>query len=523
MNLGHRIGGKAFRHPITRAAAALIAGFWLVAAAASSADARPAAWKPSRANKPKPVPEVAAPPEEADFDAAPSGPERYPAVSDAQASAAPGEKRAAPNYAPSEPSSLAQTLLWVPRVALFPIYAISEYIVRRPLVTLATLAEERRLPEHVIDLLTFGPNDEATIWPVFYLDLGFQPHAGLSFSWDPALSPRNAVHVRADTGGSDWFRVRAQNTYALTTAARIELGITYAQRSDLAFWGFGPESPASPLRYGSAAAGGSLAFSLSGWRWSEWMAGVELASQRFDTSAAASEDASLDEAVASGRLEALPPGTDGYSRLSPTLRILLDTRHSRLRKASDEPDFVAPPSTGVLLAARARYSFAFDAPRNGTAARQWLGYGGVAGAYLDLTGTQRTVGLTLSTDFVRSTSGNADVPFAEQPALGGSEPMAGLRSRRLVGPSAVTARVEYRWPIWVSLDGTANAALGNVFGPDLAGFDPELLRASFALGIRTIASQNQSFEIVIGAGTTPLRSGADLEEVRFGIGTSSPL
>jgi hypothetical protein len=523
MNPGHRVGTKAVRHRITRAAAALIAGFWLVAAATSRADARPAGWKPPRANQQKPVPEVAAPPEEADFDAAPSSPERYPAVSDAQPSAAPGEKRASPNYAPSEPSSLDRRLLWVPRVALFPIYTISEYIVRRPLVTLATLAEEHRVPEHVIDFLTFGPNGEATIWPVFYFDLGFQPHAGLSFSWDPALSPRNAIHVRADTGGSDWFRVRAQGAYALTTAAHIEGVVTYAQRSDLAFWGFGPESSVTPFRYGSAAARALLGFSLSGWRSSELSAGVELASQRFDTSPGASEDASLDEAVASGRLEALPPGTEGYSRLSPMVRILLDTRHSRLRNAGDELDFVAPPSTGILLAARARYSFAFDAPRNGTAARQWLDYGGTAGAYVDLTGTQRTVGLTLSTDFVRSTSGNADVPFAEQPALGGTEPMAGLRSRRLVGSSAVTARLEYRWPIWVSLDGTANAALGNVFGQDLAGFDPELLRASFALGIRTIASQNQSFEIVIGAGTTPLRSGAELEEVRFGIGTSSPL
>jgi hypothetical protein len=403
----------------------------------------------------------------------------------------------------------------------FPLYVLSEYVVRWPLVHAGSYAEHQRWPQHIVDFFTFGANNQASLWPVFYFDLGFRTWAGLTFSWDDALLEGNALHARADIGGQDAHRLSVQDSFALLDGGRITLQARLWQRPDLAFWGLGPNSDGEALRYSVRALEGALVARFPGWRSSELAAGMDISRRRFDTGSSALGDTSLDAGVASGRLTALPPGTRGYTRLTQRAQAALDTRRPRLLPAERHRDYTSPPGTGLRLAAHGSYSQDVGGSFEPGTARTWLGYGGVAAAYLDLTGAQRTLGLSLSADFVHPLAGGGQVPFTEQPALGGSEPMPGLRSRRLVGPSAIAARLHYRWPIWVSLDGSANAAFGNVFGPELAGFDPALLRGSFALGVRTIGSQEGGFEVLFGAGTDTLRDGAQIEEVRFAIGTSS--
>lgn len=493
-----------------------------VLAATTRASALPLEWRPPAANAPPPTPPpTAASPEESADDAAPAGAEAYPALGSSQPPGKPGERRAPPGYALPPAPAAGSELLWVPRIVFFPVYVLTEYVVRWPLVRAGSYAEQQHWPQHVVDFFTFGPNNQAALWPVFHFDLGFRPWAGLSFSWDDALLQDNALHARAEVGGADAYRLSVQDSLTLPEGGRVAVQGRLWQRPDLAFWGLGPRSGGEPLRYSVQVLEGALSASLRGWRSSELAVGMELSQRRFDTGSSALGDDSLDAGVASGRLPQLPPGSRGYVRITPRARAALDTRRARLVPAERHRDYDSPPGTGLRLAAHGNYSLDVDGSYEPGTARSWVGYGGVAAAYLDLTGTQRTLGLSLSADFVHPLDGGAQAPFSEQPALGGAEPMPGLRSRRLVGPSAVAARLHYRWPIWVSLDGSANAALGNVFGPELAGFEPALLRGSFALGVRSIGSQEGSFELLLGAGTDTLRNGADIEEVRFAIGTSS--
>jgi hypothetical protein len=493
----------------------------LLLAVSSPAQAQPGDWQPPRPSVSVPLPPgSASDPEESALDAAPAGAEAYPPARNSQPTGAPEEMRAARGYAPEAPPATARALLWAPRIVLFPVFVVTQYALRWPLTHTARYAEHHYWPQQVVDFFTFGPNNEASLWPYFYFDLGFRARAGLYFSWDRAFVPANSLRLRATTGGTDSFQLGAKDGYALTSDAHINLTADISRRPDLAFWGLGPESNDGPFRYGSSALHVAAAVQLSGWRSSALGMGVELQRRRFDTGASSLGDASLDQGLVGGRLAALPPGTDGYTTVSPMVRAALDSRRPRHEDGRVTEDSVSPPGTGLRLAAHAGYSLDLERPRAADTARSWLRYGGLAAAYLDLTGQQRTLGLSVKGELVHALAGGPQVPFSEQPALGGGQPMPGLRGRRLVGASAVAARLQYRWPIWVSLDGTADAALGNVFGPELAGFDVGLLRASFALGMATNAARDASLEFLIGAGTGTLRSGAELEEMRLAVGTT---
>ena len=98
--------------------------------------------------------------------------------------------------------------------------------------------------------------------------------------------------------------------------------------------------------------------------------------------------------------------------------------------------------------------------------------------------------------------------------------MRGFRPGRLMGRSSAVATLEYRYPIWATLDGAAQVAMGNVFGAHLDGFDPELMRLAFTFGIRTAGERDHSFDILFGAGTETFKDGAALNSVRFVLGAT---
>ena len=67
--------------------------------------------------------------------------------------------RVPPDYdgRPSEPSHPSGAL-WVPRVVLFPLWAVSEYVIRRPLGWVTTEAERANIQTLLLDFFTFGPD-----------------------------------------------------------------------------------------------------------------------------------------------------------------------------------------------------------------------------------------------------------------------------------------------------------------------------------------------------------------------------
>jgi hypothetical protein len=89
--------------------------------------------------------------------------------------------------------------------------------------------------------------------------------------------------------------------------------------------------------------------------------------------------------------------------------------------------------------------------------------------------------------------------------------------------SAAVATLRYRWPIGPWVDGSLQAAVGNVFGEHLEGFDTRLLRVSAAIGLESDSSPDSAFHFLIGFGTETFEQGGKIDSFRLALGTDTGL
>lgn len=417
-------------------------------------------------------------------------------------------KRATPNYdgRGPEPTTVGEDMLWVPRILMAPLYFVSEYVVRKPLMFLLTEAERAELLS--LDAVTFG-NGNIGIVPTLLLDFGLEvgmlPSGGIYFWWDNFIVPNNDLRFRAAFGGEDWIELTLRDTVTFGDDDQFELYIRgeWSRRRDSLFAGIGPRS--GPVaRFGQNELQASLGFS---WQiTSRSFLDLELSLDNIDFfRGGCCEEPSVEQLVDDGTLPGLPPGynADGIWAFKADLRAAWDTRN---RRPEDESGFRAEVRGGIAANLR----------KAGTG---WGHYGATLGGFIDIW-EARTLGLILQVDFAQS-FGGVPVPFTDLAMLGGEGHMSGYVDGRLRGESSIVLGLDYRWPIWFWLDGWLYASVGNVFGKHLEDFEFGLLRASFGFGVRTSSEEDHPFTMIIAAGTEPLADGAAITNVRFVLGTSS--
>jgi hypothetical protein len=415
-------------------------------------------------------------------------------------------KRATPDYdgrGPA-PATAGDVALWVPRVLLSPAYFVSEYLLRRPLGWLITTAEEQKWPSAIVNFFTFGPDKKAGIVPTAFLDLGFRPSVGVYAFWDDLLGPGNHLRLHASTFGADWLQAAIADKIPVGKDASFDLRLEGVHRPDNVFHGLGPRSLMSDrTRYGIDKLQVRPVFEATWWKSSRVTieAGARYVAFRDD---ACCGDPSLTAKIADGGIAA-PPGflNGGYTAAFERAELTIDSRDPR-------------PASQTGLRLELEVEAASNARRS---TDTWLRYGGSFGGFLDLK-NNRTVSLSATTLFVDPLADGAVIPFTEQIVLGGSGPMRGYLYGRLVDRSAAAATLKYRWPIWVYLDGTLQAALGNVFGPQLEDFKAKLLRVSSAVGVESVGAADHTFEILFGLGTETIDQGANVNSVRLLFGTN---
>ena len=435
-------------------------------------------------------------------------------------------KRPKPDYDGREETTTAgDVLIWVPRIVLFPLYFVSEFVVRRPLGLVVTAAERAHLPAILVDFFTFGPDRQAGIIPTGLIDFGLQPSVGLYFFWNDAFVEGNELRLRAATGGLNWWRFNALERYRMTDEHAFSVGGELSIRPDHVFHGFGPESRDQRARYKKDLLQVSLGYYGDLWRSSSVESFVAVRDVSFEPDTGCCDDPTLAAEVAAGRLVP-PPGLDGYTVLVQGLAASLDSRPDRSPK-DPQPgsDFVSPPGSGVLVRGRAAHAGSLAASGDATLAEpsrlEWVEYGATLGAFVDVTKNQRTIGLELGADFADPLFSDGEIPFTEQVTLGGDGPMRGFLEGRLIDRSAAVARLSYTWPVWVWFDGVLHYSVGNVFGAHLDGFELDLLRSSFGFGLQATGKRDHPFEILFAAGTDTFRNGAGIEHVRFVFGATS--
>jgi hypothetical protein len=413
------------------------------------------------------------------------------------------EKRPIPDYdgreKPTRPGELA---LWVPRVLLYPAYVVSEYVVRRPIGALVIAAEKAQLPRALYDFFMLTEDKRAGWAPVAFFDFGFEPSVGLYVFWDDALARGNDLRAHASTGGIRWLAASITDRIHVGAQDSLALEASGIRRPDYEYYGEGPSSLDRSLsRYGSDRLQASVTFEGQLGGANRLETGVGLRSVTFH--APERGEPSVRERAARG-VFALPTGFDsgyaaGYSRLA----LRLDSRKARSRTGS-----------GVRLDLDAEQG---SAP--GHAPVGWLRYGGIAGGFVDLNDRGRTLSLSLSVHFSDPLVDQRP-PFTELVQLGGREAMRGFLPGRLFGRSGVATTLAYHWPVWAWLDGTLQAAVGNVFDEHLRDFDLSLLRFSGALGVATAGFSDNPVEALVGFGTETFDHGAQATSLRLVLGTS---
>jgi hypothetical protein len=411
-------------------------------------------------------------------------------------------KRPVPLYDGREPPAvgLGEGLLWAPRVVLFPLYVVFDYGIRRPVGALATLVERKQLIAFTKDQLE---NDELElgVWPIAFVDFGLRPSVGLEVWKRNFLVPKNRLEGHFATWGPSWVALGIVDRLPLAPRRNLSFHADWVHRPDQVFFGLGPRSRQADLsRYGVDRVDIGPQASLSIGPSFTLEAKVGERAVWFNDDSCCS-GLPLRERAARGAF-AVPPGFErGYTAGYQQLELTYDSRAAR-----------PAPQGGVRLDAFAEHAVDLRP----AAGQQWVRYGGTAGAFIDVGGNARVIGLTLSALFADPLRGQ--VPFTELASLGGSGAMRGYLPGRLVDRSAMALTLQYAWPVWAWADGVMQVATGNVFGEHLSGLSPKLARVSAGTGLRTAGDPTRSTELLVGFGTETFEDGLRVTSFRLYFG-----
>jgi hypothetical protein len=391
--------------------------------------------------------------------------------------------------------------LWIPRVLLGPLYVVHQYVLRKPIGALVTIAERDRWINTISQLFTFGPNQEFMLIPTAVYDFGFRSNVGLRFTADDLFVHGHDFAAHGATAGTDWLIASVRDRYRWNAGdTAVATHLDFVRRPDLMFMGTGPEVRGDMRpRYGAQ----KLA---AGARFSHRRGGAQIAGEigvrhLAFRDAQCCDEPRLADLVASGAVtDAVGYGAD-YTVADQSLEIALDSRRPR-----------PAPGTGAWIAAFGATSF--DAEHD----RSWVKYGGSAVAAIDLTGRQRTLHTQVTTAFADPMQGG-ELPFTELVSMADQPQMQGFPGGWMVGRSTIAVELGYSWPVAFMLDGNARVSVGNAFGAHLEGFAVDRLRLSGDLGITTIGARDSGFELLIGVGSTPFDQGFHIDSVRIAVGS----
>ena len=425
------------------------------------------------------------------------------------ASAESQPRRSLPDYdgrgGRGQPTTPGQALLWVPRVLLFPAYLVSEYVIRRPLGYVITAAERAEVPAALYDIFAFGPDHKAGVVPIAFVDFGFYPSVGLYAFWDDAGFKGHQLRLRGSTSGSRWLAAAAVERFQLTPKTVLSLNGSLTHRPDYAYYGTGPDTREDARsRYGADTADLHVTLRAAFWRSSSIETSLGYRGATFYPGSFG-DDPSLTQQVENGVFP-LPDGyTDGYRAGFQRTMLTLDTRPA---------DSISESGGRLVL----RGEHGLDPTQSRAAG--WLRYGASLGGFVDLDNRGRILSLSVAAE-MSDPLGGQPVPFTELVTVGGTDRLPGFRDGRLHGRSGAATTLRYSWPIWIWLDGSLQAAVGNVFGEHLQGISWGDSRFSGAVGIESRGSRDSVFQLLVGFGTETFNSGADINSIRVVAGARS--
>lgn len=382
------------------------------------------------------------------------------------------------------PERSGEWLLWIPRVALYPIRIVATavgYPIRKGIYYYQVWDLKNR-----VKAIFFNEEGTAGLFPVAFAETGFGLNVGARLVLRELGSSDFKLNGRASFGG------RFRQIYALTLSSEetwerlsFELGLVAEYRPKDLFFGIGnadliDEPPAAPLDPAGGAAIESrfrqraLRANASGlYRSGPLRARLSAAFNDRTFNDADESDRATDESiVANYDRDQLTGFDEGSRHLYVEGELTFDTRR---RSTPWEP---APmPTTGWKLQAFAGYAFAVDGDSSGYAR-----YGADVQRYFRLDDGPRLIALRALIEGVTGDYG--DVPFYDLPQIGGSVLLRGYDVDRFRDRIAAVASAEYQFDLSTRyLAGFLFVDTGRVY-PSFDGFELSGLRLGYGGGLQ---------------------------------------
>jgi hypothetical protein len=365
--------------------------------------------------------------------------------------------------------------LWLalPRLLLAPPRLVVRGLgaAARPLVE---WSERNHVPETLASAIT-SADGRIGVRPTVDYQNEFKPSFGLSF-FDQRLWRDLRLTVSAAFGGPGvladearlrlpWWRKRAL----------VEVAAAYRRRDDELFTGIGMTGPRAFARYAVDQADAGARLTLLPIQRVRLELGLGAGLRRFGDGdvyenirpiSAVYCVRGLGGRCASPRVdEAQVPGfTRGTQFVRARFGLRVDSRADETR-------------SGIIAGGSAEYTHGLGADPS-----RYLRLGAHVGTQLELWRHRALyVGVAAEDELAFD---HTAVPFSELVQLGGVEDLRGFMRGRFRDASSWLATVEYRWPVWMWMDGALFCDYGGVFGPAFKGFSVGALRPDVGFGVR---------------------------------------
>jgi Omp85 superfamily domain len=372
-----------------------------------------------------------------------------------------------------QPSSAKRYLLAVPRLLLAP----PRLLVRgldAALKPVMEWNEREHVAERVVGAIT-SKDGKIGVRPVVDYVAGYRPSFGILY-FNERLPNDARVTVSSAIGDLHTMQQNAHVTIPVwERRGAVDIDANYRRRNDELYAGLGMRRALPEARYAVDQVDGAASLSLSPLKPLRVELGVAYGYRSFADGEPYSGDPAIADVYcvrgADGRCfsgivdDALVPGfSTGTQFVREKLAVHLDSRRTEL-------------GSGVMVDGSAQYTHGIFGDWSsymrlhthvGSQIQIWRHRALYLGAGID--------------DLVRF--GDAPIPFSELATLGGPEDLRGFGRGRFRGASSMLATAEWRWPVWMWMDGTLFFDYGGVFGPAFKGFAVSDLRPDIGIGFR---------------------------------------
>lgn len=407
----------------------------------------------------------------------------------------PAERKNPAHYRGREEGTTpAQALAWIPRVLFFPVFAVTEFGIRKPVYVAAEWTDRNRVVQIVEKV--FSPTPWFSWFPIVSLDFGANSSFGVKLKFKDALVASHDVRLTAETGGEDTWHFTLRDRFQLGphafAGARGHLG----RIPNRAFYGLGPRSPNDRTNF-QQTRGDALLF-----------AGVESGNHlRLELSSGYRHELTETGWGPSFETRFSPRDLPGLGRIDLGITALdfrVDSRRFREENG------------GARLVGNVAYGRDFGEPERSFVTAELDVEGAVEVSYPD-----RVLALRA---YAAETFalGREPVPFTHQAMLGWQN-HHGFIWGRFRGDSALMAELSYRYPIAYFFDAQWTLSAGNVFGQQFRGFDAGALTGSIGVGLRTRRAGFGPLELLFALGTSRFEEPFSVDSVRVYFGTTEGL